>query len=59
MKRNGAYYYYILNLQGDVIRLINSNGTTATVLANSLNAGWSLIVETVRDSFGTAASLLP
>ena len=28
MKRNGAYYYYILNLQGDVIRLINSNGAT-------------------------------
>ena len=25
---NGTYYYYILNLQGDVIRLIDSNGIT-------------------------------
>ena len=28
MKHNGAYYYYILNLQGDVIRLVNSSGAT-------------------------------
>ena len=28
MKRNGAYYYYILNLQGDVVMLVNASGAT-------------------------------
>ena len=26
MKRNGAYYYYILNLQGDVMKLVDGEG---------------------------------
>jgi len=29
MKQNGAVYYYITNLQGDVVRLVNSAGNTA------------------------------
>jgi len=29
MKQNGAVYYYITNLQGDVVRLVNSQGNTA------------------------------
>ena len=44
---------------GKALSELPAIGTTATVLANSLNAGWSLIVETVCDSFGTVASLLP
>ena len=28
LKYNGTVYYYILNLQGDVIRLVNSSGAT-------------------------------
>jgi len=29
MKQNGAVYYYITNLQGDVVRLVNAAGNTA------------------------------
>ena len=29
MKQNGAVYYYITNMQGDVVRLVNAAGNTA------------------------------
>lgn len=44
---------------GKALSELPAIGTTSTVLANSLNAGWSLITETVCDFLGTVASLLP
>lgn len=53
---NGTTYYYVTNLQGDVVRLVNSSGTT---VASYTYNGWGEVLSVDSNSSDNIANINP